>query len=157
MQGISIAVRAFSVLLLAPPQAIAQEIASLRVGEPIRVSVDSPLIQRVEGRVASLSPNAIVVRERGSTRTIGFSSITALDVKRRSGRGFMKSVGVGALVGAVGGAVIGLASSDSDSTEGFTPLGAALILGFYGGVAGMGAGAAYGACCAYSWQPVPLR
>ena len=157
MKGLSVAVRAFSLVLVALPRTfIGQEIASLRVGEPIRVSVDSPLIQRVEGRVASLSPNTIVVREWGSMRSIRFSAITSLEVKRRTGRGFMKSVAFGLLGGAVGGALFGLASGGGDSTEGFNALGRGFIGAIFGGAAGTAAGALHGACCGYSWKPVPL-
>jgi hypothetical protein len=157
MKGLSVAVPAFTLLLVGLPGAmIGQEIASLRVGDPIRVSVDSPLIQRVEGRVASLSPHTIVVREWGSTRSIGFSAITSLEVKRRTGRGFMKSVAFGLLGGAVGGALFGLAAGGGNSTEGFNALGRGFIGAIYGGAAGAAAGALHGACCGYSWRPVPL-
>lgn len=158
MKQLSITVRAFAVLLLAAPQAaIGQELASLRAGEPIRLRVDSPSVQQIEGRLVSLSPSILVLQERGSVRPVGISTIRSLDVKRRNGRLFMKSVGIGLLAGLAGGAVIGYSTGDPNALEGFNATGAALILGFYGAVAGAGAGAVYGACCAYSWKPVPLR
>jgi hypothetical protein len=157
MKRISITIRALSVLLLAPPQVvICQEIASLRAGEPIRVSMGSPVSQRIEGRLVSVSADTIVLRGPTNLLPIRFSTVSLLEVKRRSGGRFMNSVFFGLLAGAAGGALLGLASGGSETGEGFSAQGMSLIGAIYGGTAGLVGGTMYGACCAYSWKPVPL-
>ena len=158
MKRISTTIGVLVVLLLAPLQAaICQEIASLRAGEPIRLSVGSPISQRIEGRLVSLSVDTIVLRAPTSPLPIGFSTVSLLEVKRRSGGSVMKSVAFGLLGGVVAGAVVGLAQGRTNTGDGtITASENALIASVAGGAAGLIGGTLFGVCCSSSWVPVPL-
>ena len=161
MKRISITIGVLVVLLLAPLHAaICQELASLRAGEPIRLSVGFPTSQRIEGRLVSLSADTIVLYTPTTPLPIGFSTVSLLEVKRRSGGSFMKSVAFGLLGGVVVGAVVGLTQASNTDTDRdlLTPTASegALIGSVLGGAAGLIGGTVIGACCSSSWEPVPL-
>jgi hypothetical protein len=159
MKRISITIGVLVVLLLAPLHAaICQELASLRAGEPIRLSVGFPTSQRIEGRLVSLSADTIVLRTPTTPLPIGFSTVSLLEVRRRSGGSFMKSVAFGLLGGVVVGAVVGLTQGNTDPDRGLTGTASefALIGSVLGGAAGLIGGTVIGACCSSSWEPVPL-
>jgi len=158
MKRISITIFASMVLLLAPLHAVrCQEIASLRAGEPIRLSVGSPTSQRIEGRLVSLSADTIVLRAPTNPLPIAFSTVSLLEVKRRSGGSFMKSLAFGLLGGVVGGAILGLSSGSTNTGDGILTAGdKALIGSVLGGTAGLIGGTLFGACCSSGWQSVPL-
>jgi len=147
---------AFVLLMFAPFHAAAsQEIASLRTGESIRLSIGSPRSQRIEGTLVSVSADTIVLRAPSNPPPISFSDVRLLEVRRRSGGSFMKSVAFGLLGGVVGGMVIGLASGSTDTGDGIlTAADKALIGSVLGGGAGLIGGALFGVCCSSSWQPI---
>jgi len=156
MKRISITIRAFVVLLLVPLHAsISQELASLRTGESIRLRVASPVNSRVEGRLVSVSSDAIQLSGANNQLPISFSNIRLLEVKRRNGGSFIRSVAFGLLGGAVSGAVLGLASGSTNTGDGIlTAQDKALIGSVLGGTAGLIGGTLFGVCCSSSWQPL---
>ncbi len=158
MKRISITIRAFVVLLLVPLHAsISQEIASLRTGESIRLSVASPVNSRVEGRLVSVSSDAIQLSGANNQLPISFSNIRLLEVKRRTGGSFFRSVAFGLLGGVVSGAVLGLASGNTNTGDGIlTAQDKALIGSVLGGAAGLIGGTLFGVCCSSSWRPLAL-
>jgi hypothetical protein len=159
MKRISITIFASVVLLLAPLHAVrCQEIASLRAGEPIRLSVGSPTSQRIEGRLVSLSADTIVLRAPTNPPPIAFSTVSLLEVKRRSGGSFMKSLAFGLLGGVVGGAILGLSSGSTHVPDaGILTAGDKAVIGsVLGGTAGLIGGTLFGVCCSSGWQSVPL-
>lgn len=158
MITVSATSRALAIFLLAPLQpAICQEIASLRAGETIRLSVASPANSLVQGRLISVSPDTIVVSRLGGALPIGFSNVRLLEVKRRSGGSFMKSIAFGLLGGVTAGAVLGLASGSTNTGDGIlTATDKALIGSVLGGGAGLIGGTVFGVCCSSSWQPMLL-
>ena len=150
---------ACALISVAPFQAaLCQDAASLRAGESIRVSVISPTSQRLEGRLLSLSRDTIQLSAPRSALAIPVSDIGLLEVRRRSGGSFMKSVAFGLLGGVVAGAVLGAASGNTNTGDGImTASDKALIGSFLGGTAGLIGGAVFGVCCASSWESVPLN
>ena len=156
--GILTVLRACSLFSLAPLQAaLCQDITSLRAGEPIRVSVSQPPSRRLEGKLLSMSRDTILLRARLSELAIPVTDIGLLEVRRRNGGSFMKSVAFGLLGGVVAGAVLGAASGNTDTGDGIlTARDKAVIGSFFGGIVGLLGGTVFGACCASSWQPVPL-
>jgi hypothetical protein len=134
-----------------------QDIGSLRAGEPIRINVDAFPSQRFQGRLISLSPDTIVLTAPAASRAIRISDISLLEVKRRSGGSFIRSVAFGLLSGVVGGALILGATGRTDTGDGIiTASDKALIGAVLGGAAGLIGGTVFGACCSSEWQPVPL-
>jgi hypothetical protein len=158
MITVSATSRALAILLLAPLHvAICQEIASLRAGETIRLSVASPANSLVQGRLISVSPDSIVVSRHGSALATGFSNVRLLEVKRRSGGSFMRSIAFGLLGGVTAGAVTGLASGSTNTGDGIlTATDKAVIGSVLGGGAGLIGGTVFGMCCSSSWQPMLL-
>ena len=156
MKGISIAIGVSAMLAIAPAHALTcQRIDALRSGDAIRVSVSPG--KQIEGRLVSISADTIVVRAPTAPIPIGFSSITLLEVKRRSGRSFTRSVVLGLVGGAVGSALIGRLSGNTDTGDGTITASDKATIGFVlGGAAGLLGGTIYGACCSSSWEPVPL-
>ncbi len=147
-----------ALLSLAPLHvALSQDIASLRAGESIRVSVNTPGSQRVEGRLVSLSPDTVVLRSPTTALAIPLSDLSLLEVKRRSGGSFMKSVAFGLLGGVLGGAILGAASGNTNTGDGILTAGDKAVIGsVLGGAVGLIGGTAWGACCASSWHAIPL-
>jgi cation transporter-like permease len=59
--------------------------------------------------------------------------------------------------GAVGSALIGRLSGNTDTGDGTITASDKATIGFVlGGAAGLLGGIIYGACCSSSWEPVPL-
>jgi hypothetical protein len=143
-------------LAIAPVHALTcQRIESLRAGDAIRVSVSPG--KQTEGRLVSISADTIVLRGPTNPIPIAFSSITLLQVKRRSGKSFTRSVVIGLLVGSVGTALVGLFSGNTNTGDGtLTATDKATIGLVTGGAAGLIVGSVYGACCSSAWEPVPL-
>jgi hypothetical protein len=159
MKKISSAIFAAAAFLLAPLHAVrCQEIASLRAGEPIRVSVASPAGLRMEGRLISLSADTIVLRAKANPLPIAFSNVRLLEVKRRNAGSVVKSVVLGGLGGAVAAAFFGLASGDTNTGDGRITAGDKGVIGLVlGGGFGLIGGTIFGACCSSAWQRVPLN
>jgi hypothetical protein len=159
MKGISVTILTSVVLLLSPLHAaICQEIASLRAGEPIRLSVGSPISQRIEGRLISVSADTILLRAPNNPPPIALSTVGLLQVKRRSGGSFVRSVVFGLLGGVVAGAVIGNSSGNTNTGDGTLTASDKAVLGSIGGgITGLIVGTVFGACCSSVWQNVPLH
>jgi hypothetical protein len=151
-------IRVSVLLLLAPLHGVSsQDIASLRAGEPVRVSMNSPGSRRVQGRLVSLSADTIVVASPGNSVAFGISDLALLQVKRRSGGSVAKSAGIGLIVGAIGTALIGAATGTTDTGDGRITGGDKAVIGaILGGAAGLIGGTIFGACCSSDWQTVPL-
>jgi hypothetical protein len=158
MERISSAIFVAAMLLLPPVHAArCQDIASLRAGEPIRVSVASPTSQRIQGRLVSLSADTIVLRAKPTPLPIAFSSVRLLEVKRRTRGSVVRSIALGALGGAVGAAFFGLVSGDTNTGDGRITAGDKGVIGLVlGGAVGLIGGTIFGACCSSDWQRVPL-
>ena len=156
MKRISITIGASAMLAIAPVHALTcQRIESLRAGDAIRVSVSPG--KQIKGRLVSISADTIVLRGPTTPIPIAFSSITLLQVKRRSGKSFTRSVVIGLLGGAVGTALFGLFSGNTNTGDGtITAMDKATIGLVTGGAAGLIGGSVYGACCSSAWEPVPL-
>jgi hypothetical protein len=132
-----------------------QRLEALRAGDAIRVRVSPG--KQIEGRLASISADTIVLRGPTTPIPIGLSSITLLEVKRRSRSSFTRSVVLGVLGGAGGLALIGLLSGKTDTGDGtITAMDKATAGLVIGGAAGLIGGSVYGACCSSAWEPVPL-
>jgi hypothetical protein len=155
MGRISIAILVSGLFIVAPLRAVmSQEMASLRAGESIRLSVASLPNTRIEGKLVWLSSDTIVV---SGAPPIKLANIGVLEVKRRTGGSFFRSVAFGTLGGAVVGAVLGLVSGDTHTGDGtLTSVDAAQILSILGGAVGLIGGTVQGACCSSSWQSLPL-
>ena len=159
MKRNSITIRAFVLLLLVPIHAsISQELASLRTGESIRLSVASPVNSRVEGRLVSVSSDAIQLSGANNQLPISFSNIRLLEVKRRTGGSFLRSVAFGLLGGVVGGALIGAGQGNTNKGDGirFTTRENTMIGSGFGGAVGLIGGTLFGVCCSSSWRPLAL-
>jgi hypothetical protein len=156
VKRISITIGASAMLAIAPVHALTcQRIEALRAGDAIRVSVSPG--KQIEGRLVSISADTIVLRGPTTPIPIAFSSITLLQVKRRSGKSFTRSVVIGLLGGAVGTALVGLFSGSTNTGDGtITAMDKATIGLVTGGAAGLIGGSVYGACCSSAWEPVPL-
>ena len=143
-------------LAIAPVHALTcQRIEALRAGDAIRVSTSSS--KQIEGRLVSISADTIVLREPTRPIPIAFSSITLLQVKRRSGKSITRSAVIGLLGGAIGTALVGLISGSTNTGDGtLTAMDKATIGLLAGGAAGLIGGSVYGACCSSAWEPVPL-
>jgi hypothetical protein len=134
-----------------------QDISSLRAGEPIRINLGASTAQRVQGRLISVSPDTIVLRTLTTSRVIRMSDVSLLEVKRRNGTSFIKSVAFGLLGGVIGGAVILGATGRTDTGDGIITAGDKVLIGaVVGGAAGLIGGTVFGVCCSSQWQPVPL-
>ena len=156
MKRISITIGTSAMLAIAPVHALTcQRVEALRAGDAIRVSVSPG--KQIEGRLVSISADTIVLRGPTTPIPIAFSSMTLLQVKRRNGKSFTRSVVIGLLGGAVGTALVGLFSGSTNTGDGtLTAMDKATIGLVAGGAAGLIAGSVYGACCSSAWEPVPL-
>lgn len=84
--------------------------------------------------------------------TLAIRDLTSLQVRRRTGGSFGKSVGYGFLGGAAIGALLGSFRKPHGEN-----IGGPLVDGLLGGVAGLLGGVIYGACCAWEWVELPIR
>jgi hypothetical protein len=134
----------------------AQQSAALHAGVQVRLSV-APPNPRVEGRVVSLTPTGLVVAEGKSTVPVEFASIRMIEVRKRTAGSFFRSVAYGLLGGVVTGAVVGAAQGNVNTGDGTYTTGDNAIIGsVVGGFFGILGGTVFGACCASSWQAVPI-
>jgi hypothetical protein len=156
VKRISITIGTSVLLAIAPVHALTcQRIEALRSGDAIRVSVSPG--KQIEGRLVSISADTIVLRGPITPIPIAFSSITLLQVKRRSGKSITRSAVIGLVGGAIGTALAGLISGSTNTGDGtLTAMDKATIGLVIGGAAGLIAGSVYGACCSSDWEPVPL-
>jgi hypothetical protein len=151
-------VRAIALAILAAPSvSSAQEASSLRVGDRVRLTVAPRPSEIIQGRLVSLSPNAMIIARSKTTEPINFSSIRLLEVKKRTAGSFVRSVAFGLLGGAVAGGLIGAARGEINTGDGrISAAEDALITSVVGGAIGIIGGTVFGACCSSSWQAVPI-
>ena len=156
VKRISITLGTLAMLAIAPVHALTcQRIEALRAGEAVRVSVSPG--KQIEGRLVSISADTIVLRGSTTPIPIAFSSINLLEVKRRSGKSFTRSVVIGVLTGAIGTALVGLFLGSTNTGDGtITAMDKATIGLVTGAAAGLTIGSVYGACCSSGWESVPL-
>lgn len=148
----------FISLFLAPfGVAISQQLASLRTGESIRLSVTSRPDFRVKGKLLAVSPDTITLRGPNGSQSVGLSDVNLLEVKRRTAGSVTRSVVLGLIAGAAGGALIGATRGPTNTGDGIiTTPEKEVIGGIAGGLAGLIGGTVYGFCCSGAWQPVPI-
>jgi hypothetical protein len=156
VKRISIAVGTSAMLAIAPVHTLTcQRIEALRSDDAVRVSVSPG--KQIEGRLVSISADTIVLRGTTTPIPIALSSITLLQVKRRNGKSFTRSVVIGVLGGAVGTALVGFFYGSTNTGDGtITAMDKATIGLVTGGAAGLIVGSIYGACCSSAWESVPL-
>jgi hypothetical protein len=136
--------------------AVGQQIASLRTGESIRLSVISRPDFRVKGKLLAVSPDTITLQGPNGALSVGLSDVSPLEVKRRNAPSVTKSVVVGLFAGAVGGAIIGSTRGPTNTGDGIiTTRVKVFIGGIAGGLAGVIGGTVYGVCCSGGWERVP--
>lgn len=130
--------------------ALAQAPAPVDVGSRVRVTAPSLDLMEAVGTVQQVSADGVLVQFEAPRRlvTLDRSTVTSMEVSVGQRRAIGKGIGVGLLVGAGSGALIGLASGDDDpgliafsAEEKALALG--LGLGLIGGVVGLIAGAAH--------------
>jgi hypothetical protein len=148
----------FIALFLAPFEAtVCQQIASLRTGESIRLSVTARPDFRVKGKLLSVSPDTITLRGSNGVQSVGLSDVSLLEVKRRNGGSVTKSVVLGLVGGAATGALIGSTRGPTNTGDGIITTSAKVVIGgIVGGLAGIIGGTVYGVCCSGAWQPVSV-
>jgi hypothetical protein len=127
---------------------LAQTAPSVEEGSRVRITAPSLGLTEAVGIVQEATNEEIVVQFEYPRRlaTVDRSDITGLDVSVERERKVLKGLGVGALVGAGTGVVIGLASGDDEGTFlAFTAEEKALVMGIglgaVGGVVGLIVGA----------------
>lgn len=148
---------ATSLALVSVQPALGQELASLRTGERVRISVAPFPAPRVQGRLVSFSTDTIVVSHEQAREPVAFSNVRLLEVKRRSGASFLRSAAFGLLGGVVGGAILGAAQGNIDTGDGTLTTGDNAIIGsILGGGAGFIGGLVFGVCCSSNWRAVAL-
>jgi hypothetical protein len=137
--------------------ALGQQIASLRTGESVRLSVTSRPDFRVRGKLLAVSPDTITLRGSNGPQSVGLSDVSLLEVKRRSAGSVTKSVVLGLVGGAAAGALIGSTRRPTNTGDGIITTPEKVVIGgILGGLAGIIGGTVYGVCCSGAWQPVPL-
>jgi hypothetical protein len=104
MMAVRIASLAAAIVLAAQVDSLAQQ-ATLAPGARVRVSAPAVAGQRLEGTVARLDADTIVVRSVGwgTDLAVPLGSVTALDVSRGQKSRALRFGGIGAAIGAVVG------------------------------------------------------
>jgi hypothetical protein len=105
MMPIKIASLAAAIVLTAQVNALAQQATFVAPGARVRVSAPAVAAQRLEGIVARLDADTIVVRSDswGTDLAVPLGSVTALDLSRGRKSRALKFGGIGAAIGAVVG------------------------------------------------------
>jgi len=127
---------------------VAQAALSIEEGSRVRVTAPSLGLNEAVGTVQGATSEALVVQLEYPRRvvTVDRADITGMDVSVAQERKLRKSLGVGMLIGAGSGVVIGLASGDDEGTFlAFSAeekaMAAGLGLGLVGGAVGLIVGA----------------
>ena len=150
-------VLAFLVFCVVPAIASGQDLTSLHLGDNLRILPRSQTA-RIEGTLLSLDSDSVRIgwrnRLRQSVDTLSFalSSIRSLDVRRRTGGAFARSLLIGTAVGAGLGALSGAANGHRRNQDFDGPAWG----GIFGGVLGFVGGMIFGGCCASDWIPIEL-
>lgn len=107
-----------AVLVADAASAVGQVIPSIGQGSRVRITAPSLGLNEAVGTVKEATDEALVVQFEFPRRvgTVDRSEIGKMDVSIQPQRKVLKSVGVGLLVGAGTGAIIGLASGDDQGT-----------------------------------------
>lgn len=138
-----------SVLLAALPRVAAAQGNGLpSPGERIRVADAPGSGHRVVGSVVRSDADTIgIATEAGSVVAIPGSSLSQYEVSRGLRSAFGRGLGLGALVGVIGGSVVGLAAAEDDGfcNTGCAVVGGGILFGAAGAVVGgiVGAGSHY--------------
>ena len=143
----SIAVFVLVAAAMAPDvsSVVGQVAPSISQGSRVRITAASLELSEAVGTVQEATREALVVQFEYPSRvaTVDRSEIGKMDISIQQQRKVLKSFGVGLLVGAGSGALIGLASGDDDPQQwfAFTAEEKALVggamLGLTGGVVGL--------------------
>ena len=120
--------------------------------------------RRSVGTFLAWKADSLVIQSNGDTLSVPVNLVTRLDVSRGRNTNTGEGAGIGFLLGAVVGAVIGLASYEECESQGaFSCLGPdgpeiyALAGAIIGGLGGLVAGALIGSATETDrWQEVPL-
>ena len=140
-------VLALALLAADASSVVGQVTASTVPGSRVRLTAPYLGLSEAIGTVQEATDEALVVRFEYPRRleTVDRSEITAMEVSTRGQRKVLKSVGVGFLVGAVSGVLIGfLSGDDQGSFLAFTAEEKAVIFGIGLGLTGAAAGLVVG-------------
>ncbi|MGH7652404.1 MAG: hypothetical protein ACREMS_11265 [Gemmatimonadaceae bacterium] len=130
---------------------------AIKAGERVRLTLSQSPKPRVEGKVGFVSGDSISLRGVNGDTPFALSDVALLEVRRKSGGSFVRSVAYGLLGGVVGGAAAGAARGNVNTGDGrISTAGNALIGAVVGGALGFVGGAVYGACCSSTWKAVPI-
>lgn len=105
---------AAAVIAQDPSPAVAQAEPSVGVGSRVRITSPSLRLKAATGSVREATDGTLLVQLDNPRHVIRIErdAITALDVSIQSHRRVLKGLGMGALAGAGGGALLGLLSGD---------------------------------------------
>lgn len=137
--------------LLSVPMALVGQtgVTPMETGNRVRITAPSLGLFGMVGTILDSQERAVVFRFDASSRvdTLDRAAITEMDISIRRERRMGKSVGIGLLVGAGAGALIGLASGGNEGegefitfTDGEVVALGAVVLGVIGGAIGVLAG-----------------
>jgi hypothetical protein len=130
---------------------------AIEPGERVRLTLSRSPQPRIEGKVGFVSGDSISLRGVNGDTPFALSDVALLEVRRKSGGSFVRSVAYGLLGGVVGGAAAGAARGNVNTGDGrISTAGNALIGAVVGGALGFIGGAAYGACCSSTWKAVRI-
>ena len=131
--------------LVADASSVVGQVASILPGSRVRLTAPSLGLSEAVGTVREATDEALVVQFEFPARvgTIDRTEIAAMDVSIRRERKVLRSMGVGLLIGAGSGALLGLASGDDDPRQWFAfsaeekAVIAGIGLGLTGGLVGL--------------------
>lgn len=150
-------VLAFLAFCLVPAIASGQDLTSLHPGDNLRIRPRSQT-DAIEGTLLSLSTDTVRIgwrnRLRQSVDTLSFAlpAIRSLDVRRRTGGAFARSLVIGTVIGAGFGAISGAVNGHRRNQD----FGGPAWGGILSGILGFAGGAVFGGCCASDWIPIEL-
>ena len=103
---------------IAPPDARAEQLL-IEPGTKVRLTVPSEGKNPLVGRITKIGVDGLTLemRDRPTPMEVPFTSVSKFEINTHAvdrSAGFWKGAGIGLLVGAVGGAAIGLASGDDE-------------------------------------------
>jgi len=126
-------------LLAISREAAAQNKGLPSPGERIRVTDASGAGHRIVGSVVRSDADTVgIATDSGRVVAIAGHSLSRYEVSRGMRSGFGRGLGLGALVGAVGGSLIGMAAADNDGfcNSACGLVGGAVLFGAAGAVVG---------------------
>jgi hypothetical protein len=132
----------------------AQDAATLARGARVRVTVGAPWSEQYTAKIDAIHGDTLLL-EGGATRVVLFRSLERLEVSQGRRGHPWRGAGIGFLVGAVTGAVLGpyTVPGEGDTAESKAVAGAVLL-----GAAGALSGVVIGALIKTdTWEEVPLE